>query len=118
MANTARTAVAIAAISPERSTDTREGYARRCLRARMLRQGVVSNHLPCLFLIRVGNHAGGYVGAHTRYLSVVWVVRSGQREGCVDLGHSGPDGGAFLPVTMPQIRVGLLREFFGFAVVS
>ena len=81
-----------------------------CLCARMLRQGIASNRLPCPFLVRVGNHAGGHVGAHAGYLSVVWVVRSGQREGRVDLSHSGPDGGAFLPVTMPQVRVGLLRE--------
>ena len=42
IANTARTAVAIAVIWPERSTDTREGYARRCFVRPDVTTGVVS----------------------------------------------------------------------------
>ena len=43
--------------------------------------------------------------------------RGSQGEGGVNLGHSGPDGGAVLPVSLPEVLVSLRCEFLGLAIV-
>ena len=41
----------------------------------------------------------------------------GERQSCVHLGDGSPDGGAVLPVSLPQVLLGFRREFLGLAVV-
>jgi hypothetical protein len=42
---------------------------------------------------------------------------SGESKGGVNLGDGGPDSGAVLPVSLPEVLVSLCRQFLGLAVV-